>query len=225
MFELDTEVREWRTRLERGSSLSARELDELEDHLRARADLELELNAGLAPARAFAIAREGLGQPKAISKEFARAGHPRWRRLLLAGWALYAVSFLLPVLAASGPAADYFTARGYELFVRIFQEGELGPPLVALLSNLPMLMTLPALWRLPRWRALWGLVGTVGLASLAFGVFTLASPPRLGADGLAGLGYLGAGYWAWSASFVCAASALRLRNRDRASANAKAEAA
>lgn len=78
MFELESEVRNWRTRVERGSSLSPRELDELEDHLRARVDLELELNPGLSPVDALAIAQEGLGQPTAISREFAKAG----RRLL-----------------------------------------------------------------------------------------------------------------------------------------------
>lgn len=62
-----------------------------------RADLELELNAGLAPARAFAIARRELGEPAALSKEFARAGRPRWRRWLVAGWAMYAASAALPV--------------------------------------------------------------------------------------------------------------------------------
>ena len=54
MFDLDTEVRRWRERQERKSSLSPRELDELEDHLRARVDLELEINATLAPRRAVA---------------------------------------------------------------------------------------------------------------------------------------------------------------------------
>ena len=102
MFELDTEVRHWRTKLERGSSLSARELDELEDHLRARVSLELELNPALTPAEALAIAREELGEPKTISSEFARAGQPRWRRVLWAAWALYAASFLLPTLVTSG---------------------------------------------------------------------------------------------------------------------------
>ena len=61
MFDLDIEVRRWRERQESESSLSPRELDELEDHLRARVDLELELNAVLAPAQAFAITRRGLG--------------------------------------------------------------------------------------------------------------------------------------------------------------------
>ena len=96
MFDMEKAVRRWREREEPGSSLSARELDELEDHLRARIDLELQLNPKLAPARALRAARDELGEPAAVSREFARAGKPRWRRLLVAGWALSGVSFLLP---------------------------------------------------------------------------------------------------------------------------------
>ena len=221
MFELETEVRNWRRSLERKASLSPRELDELEDHLRARVDLELELDAALAPPKAFAIARKELGEPMALSREFARAGRPRWRRLLLTGWAMYAASFLLPALAAtlgsgpSNPAGD-LTAHGYEFLVRPFQEGEFGPPLVVLLLNLPMLMTLPTLWCSRRWRAPSLVVGAVGALTLGFGVISLGSPPRITADGVGGVGYLGPGYWAWSASFVCVAAALWLRKRERA---------
>ena len=224
MFELDPEVRKWRTRLERRSSLSVRELDELEDHLRARVDLELELNPVLAPAEALAIAREELGQPNAISREFARAGQPRWRRFLWAAWALYAASFLLPALVTSGVVSSPsggvvdFTAYGYEFFVRVFREGELGPPLVVLLLNLPMLMTLPTLRRARRWKAPWLLLGSVGVGALGFGILSLGWPPTIMTDGVGGPGYLGLGYWAWSASFVCAAVALLLRKRGWASA-------
>lgn len=223
MFELDTEVRKWRSRVEHRSSLSARELDELEDHLRARVTLELELNPVLAPAEALAIAREELGQPKAISREFARAGQPRWRRVLWAAWALYGASFILPALVTSGmvsgPSGGVvdFTAHGYEFFIRVFREGEVGPPLVVLLLNLPMLMTLPTLRRSRRWKVPWLLLGSVGIGALGFGVLSLGRPPRIVADGVGALAYLGPGYWAWSASFVCAAAALLLRKRDWAS--------
>lgn len=223
MFELDTEVRNWRTKLERGSSLSARELDELEDHLRARVTLEIELNPALPPAEALAIAREELGQPNAISREFAKAGQPRWRRVLWAAWALYAASFLLPTLVISGVVSPSggvvdFIAYGYEFFVRVFREGELGPPLVVLLLNLPMLMTLPTLRRSRRWKVPWLLLGSVGVGALGFGLLSLGWPPTIMADGAGGPGYLGPGYWAWSASFVCSAAALWLRKRNRASA-------
>ncbi len=41
MSDVDGRIRRWRARQERKSFLSPRELDELEDHLRARVDLEL----------------------------------------------------------------------------------------------------------------------------------------------------------------------------------------
>ena len=217
MFELENEVRRWRGGLERDSSLSPRELDELEDHLRARVDLELDLNPALTPAKAFAVAVDGLGEPKAISREFARAGQPRWRRWLLAGWGLYAASYLLPAVLIAGISAPGgvvdVTAPGYEVWVRVFRESGLGPPLLVFLLNLPMLLTLPALWRSRRWQAPWGAVGTVGVLTLGFGVLSLGWPPTMMADGMNGSGRLGPGFWAWSASFVCAAVALRLRKR------------
>ena len=104
MFDLDMAVASWRKGLRRRSSLSPRELDELEDHLRAHFELELELNAALAPPRAFAIVRADLGEPAVLSREFAKARRPQWKRLLVAAWALFAVSFVLP--AVSEPIFD-----------------------------------------------------------------------------------------------------------------------
>lgn len=211
MFELDTEVRNWRTRLERGSSLSACELDELEDHLRARADLELELNPGLAPSRAFAIAREGLGQPMAISREFAKAGRPRWRRLLLAGWALYAASFLLPAWGIPGGIPSRpdvnATTYAYEMLTQLPAGGQV----MFLLTNLIMLLTLPALRRPRPSRNLWWawLVGATGAFPFGVGVLRVV-------DGGMGL-YPYVGFWLWSASFLVVATALWRRKRDWAS--------
>ena len=95
-FDLDARVARWRRWQERTSSLSPRELDELEDHLRAYVDLELELNATLGPARAFRVACREIGPGPVLSKEFAKVGKARWRRVFITGWAMYAVSFLLP---------------------------------------------------------------------------------------------------------------------------------
>ena len=146
MFELDPEVRKWRTRLERRSSLSARELDELEDHLRARFTLELDLNPALTPARAFTTAVSALGEPRRF--EGVREGRvARWRRFLLAGWGLYAVSFFLPVTAlpaevrAEAQALGIRAEYGYEMFWVAFA----FPNLIAVLANLAMIGTLSAL--------------------------------------------------------------------------------
>ncbi|WP_420615551.1 hypothetical protein [Candidatus Palauibacter sp.] len=98
MFDLEAAFRDWRAHIERGTTLSPREVDELEDHLRARIDLELELDEALTTARAFSLARHDLGEPKTLSREFAKAGKPRWRRLLLVGCGMFAVSWFLPAL-------------------------------------------------------------------------------------------------------------------------------
>lgn len=195
---MEDEVRSWRTRVERRSSLSARELDELEDHVRARVDLELELNPALATDEAIAIATEGLGQPAAISREFAKAVRPRWRRLLLVGWALYAVSFLLPAL--TNPYTDA-TIYGNRAFGMLW------------LPNLIMLATLPTFWRRQRARRAWGawVVAATGALPAGLGLLRIA---------YGGMGWeLGAGYWTWSASFAVVAFALWFRNRQGASAH------
>ena len=194
----------------RRSSLSAREVDELEDHLRARVSLELDLNPALAVGEALAIAREGLGQPTAISREFARAGRPRWRRLLLAGWAMYAVSFLLP--AMTNPYADW-SIYGYGVFVDVIRLTQPSSAATALLMvmmwlpNLIMLTTLPTFWRRHRVRRAWTawVVAATGTLPLGLGLLRIA---------YGGMGWeFGAGYWMWSASFGVVAFALWLRNR------------
>lgn len=216
MFELETEVGRWRRNLERSSSLSAREVDELEDHLRARVDLELELNPGLSPVDALAIAGEELGQPKAISREFAKAGRPRWRRLLLTGWAMYAASFLLP--AMTNPYADA-TIYGYGVFVDVIRLTQPSSGAAALLMvmiclpNLIMLTTLPTFRRRHRARRAWTawVVATTGALPAGLGVLRIA---------YGGMGWeFGTGYWIWSASFAVVAFALWFRNRQRVSAH------
>ena len=213
MFELDTEVRKWRTGLERGSSLSARELDELEDHFRARVGLELDLDPALTPADAFATAMDELGEPSAISKEFTKAGRPRWRRLLLAGWALYTASFLMPAYVYSGPHFDR-TTYGYEIVPELVRLTSSGPALAVIglwLPNLIMLATLPV-WRRRRpshraWTT-W-IVGATGVLPLGLGLLRLGDP---GAPFYAEIGFL-----MWCASFVVVATALWFRSREWAS--------
>ena len=211
MFEFENEVRRWRSALDRRSSLSPRELDELEDHLRARVDLELELDAALAPAEAFAIARRDLGEPKALSREFARAGRPRWKPLLAGAFALYSASLLLPVLhlelLPTSWGFEAWVPRGYELLADI----ELLP------LNLPMLLMLPLIWRKHRLKGTWlaGILGVIGLSTLGLGAAAVIS------DGPGALAALRLGYWAWAASFVLASVALWRRRRGWASARPK----
>jgi len=225
MFDLEKAILGWRDSREREGSLSPRELDELEDHLRAHVDLELELDAALAPERAFAIARHELGRATVLSREFAKAGKPRWRRLLVAGWALFGVSFLLPTFFTSGPGLGLFSRPfatepyfGYEVFWKLLSEdGELANVLAALIPNLVLVLTLPALRGKPgkRRRGLRWSLTTVGVATLALAFLA----PRIE---MRGNGWepvfaeLGIGFWVWSLSLVCAASALWLRDSGRA---------
>lgn len=214
VFELETEVGKWRRNLERHSSLSMREIDELEDHLRAYVDLELELNPALTPASALATAVDQLGEPSTISKEFARAGRPRWRCLLLAGWALYAASFLMPAFGYSSPDMDR-TTYGYEIIPGLIQLAASGQGQVVaalLLPNLILLLTLAAWRRRSPSRSAWTawIVGVTGALPLGLGLV------RLGNSG-SGF-YSGVGFWVWCASFVVVATALWSRNRDWSSA-------
>lgn len=217
MFKLEEAVLQWRERQERNSSLSPRELDELVDHLRARIDLELDLSAVLAPERAFAIARHELGEATVLSKEFAKAGRPRWRTWLVAGWAMYAASWFLPVY-------DFFgTTYGYQLLNEI--TGDIPDADTALLValNLPMLMTVPVLWgaRLSCTRWVRRLVGTVGVLVIGsvVGVIVYGSIDSGSMVWLLPPPFL-AGFWAWTASFLCVARGLGLRAKAWASATA-----
>ena len=71
-FDLDAAARDWRSTLQRRGTLSPRELDELEDHLRARIELERQLDPALAADRAFAIATDDLGDTRRWPKSSTR---------------------------------------------------------------------------------------------------------------------------------------------------------
>lgn len=215
MFDPEKAVLQWRENREREASLTPRELDELEDHLRAHVDLQLELDAALTPERAFATARRELGRATALSREFAKAGRPRWRRWLIAGWAMYAASWFLPVYRFLE------TAYGHELVGQWI--GDRTGTALFLVMNLPMVMTLPALRRARssrgRWLRRW--VGAVGLGAAG----ALITAVVWGSISAGGIGWLFpppflSGFWSWSASFLCVAHALRLRAREWTTADA-----
>ena len=199
MFDLDATFRDWRASIEHGTGLSPREVDELEDHLRAHVDLELELDKALTPARAFALARYAIGEPKTLSSEFAKAGKPRWRHLLRAGGALFAASWFLP---AVGDAAGHLW--GWEAFLLALEWGNPVEALSALSSILvPLAMYMTGRVRRSKLRWLtWGVTGAAALNLL----YWIAS------------GGLAVGFWAWVGSFVCTASALWMRGREWVSA-------
>lgn len=213
MRESEKQVRDWRSKLEGRSTLTRSELDELEDHLRASVERMLRADPGLTTPRAFEIARSALGRPRALSREFARAGHAGWRPLLLVGWVLYGTSFFLS--SAFAPIHEY----GYEFLLAVLADGAF----VLALPNLAMIATLPALRsvRPKRRRAPWdylrkgrlAALGISGLATLGLGVKTLVVRPLVVVDGASSAGQLGSAYWVWSASFAVVAGALWLRDR------------
>ena len=214
MFDLETAVRRWRKHAEGKSSLSVRELDELEDHLRARVDLEMELDAGLVPARAFAVARDDIGEATTLSREFAKAGTPRWRKLLIAGWAMFAASFFLPALGNNFFGSQSWDS-GYQVVWGILSDGAVP----FMLPNLGMLMTLHLL-RDPRPRGRWieRILRVAGLTGIGIGLLVLVRAMQ--SDGM-GVFMLGIGYWMWTASLICMAVALRARTREWASAQSR----
>lgn len=203
MFELEPEVRRWRRRLERGSSLSPRELDELEDHLRARVEIELDLNSTLTPAHALAVAADELGEPSAISREFAKVGTDGYRWMMLAAWILFAVSFFLPVWDGE---------PGWRAFEGALRYGGVLGRISALTNVLMLLGVVAAFGRRGRW--LPPILAGAGVLNLGFW------PTMALMEGDSPTG-LQVGYWAWTMSFLWLAATLWLRGRAWASAQPK----
>ena len=79
--ELESEITEWRSFVERDAAVSDRDVEELEDHLRAQiADLT---SSGLAPDEAFIVAVRRIGKLDELSREFAHEhGGRLWRQLV-----------------------------------------------------------------------------------------------------------------------------------------------
>lgn len=81
MAELESQIAEWRSFVERRRVVDGRDVDELEDHLRDQiADLS---TAGLAEDEAFLIAVKRIGSLDELSQEFAHEDSGRlWRQLV-----------------------------------------------------------------------------------------------------------------------------------------------
>lgn len=222
-FDLDARIAHWRRWQERTSSLSPRQLDELEDHLRAHIDFEMELNATLGPAKAFRVACDEIGPGPVLSKEFAKVGGARWRRVFMTGWTMYAASLLLP-------SAEFSFDHGYQWLLRVTLADLRYPQILAfdVLPNLAMLMTIPVFLGLkpPSGRCLKWILGLAGIGAMGTAVFVAGlfafSPENRGLwDGIA---RFGTGYWTWAASLTVVAAALHMRAREWASARARASA-
>ena len=199
MFDMDAALRDWRAHMERATALSPREVDDLEDQLRARIDLELELDGTLSPARAFSVARYDIGEPTPVSREFAKECKPRWRRLLLAGHGMFAASWFMPTLSDAT-----WGLAGWEAFLSTFEWGD-PVQMLSALTNVLLVLTMCRIGRVrpskSRWLT-WCVTGAAALNLLYW----------IPMDDLA------VGFWAWAGSFVCAASALWMRDRESARA-------
>lgn len=107
---------------------------------------------------------------------------------------------------------------GYEVFWKlVWNGGGLFNLLAALIPNLVLVLTLPALRGRPggRRRRLRWVVATVGLVTLAM-AFLMPTIEIVGNGWEPVFARPGIGFRAWSLSFVCAASALWIRDRGRA---------
>ena len=204
MFDLDGAVSAWRRRVELTSSLSPREVDELEDHLIARVDLEMELDRSLTRERAFRVATRQMGEAAALSREFTKAGIPRWRVLLATGWAMFMVSLFLLIGTGRG-----MTVSMAELIWESIRMLDVPGLILFALLNAPMFLTLRTLRRARpngfRWLR-WP------LAIQAVGV-TLVGIANVVVNGAV----LGIGYWGYAASLACATLGIWLRESKRTS--------
>ncbi|MXW17599.1 MAG: hypothetical protein F4123_09870 [Gemmatimonadetes bacterium] len=172
----------------------------------------------------FAAASRAMGDSRSLSREFARAGRPRWKWLLVAGWVLFAASFMMPTFKrpfllrlpppfpgtdSSNPGTGSEYLPGWEVFVEALS-GQVGPlGTVSALSNL--LIPVTAFAVLGRWtmKARWPvrlMAGATGMNICVWMSFFLAD--------------LHVGYYLWVASFACVTVAWWLCNRGWSSANA-----
>jgi len=100
MFDLNEEVKQWRSELLSGDSVSETDADELENHLRETfGDLQAKLESA---DEAFWLAVRRIGSPDAISLEFSKINTTHiWRRRAL--WML--AGFLILSLVGRGVTA------------------------------------------------------------------------------------------------------------------------
>ncbi len=147
-----------------------------------------------------------------LSKESSKAGKPTWWRLVYAGWALFAVSFVLPAYVENGHLAATLpdpsdtdalsTDIGAEAFLNALVLGDWLGKLSAL-TNLLMLASLLALRtsRSGQGRRLRWLVGGAGVLNLVYWPIWMVGEGDP-------VSYLLIGYWSWVASFFCVAVGL-----------------
>lgn len=95
MFNLEQSITEWRRQMAAGGIKDSTVLEELESHLRA--EVEKQMQSGLDVPQALEAAVQCIGPAGALRLEFSKVGIKSWnRRLAVAAWAMFFVSFFLP---------------------------------------------------------------------------------------------------------------------------------
>lgn len=149
----------------------------------------------------------------APSGEFAKSGSPRWRKLLVAGWAMYAVSFFLPASHnfrwADGSGQEFLWGWQAPIGALLAAgDGAIWLSLLRVLSGLSNALILATFLKLKGTRppeSAWLIPGLIAATLLNLHWVAQQIDP-------------GIGYWAWVASFACIGSALWMRARERAPA-------
>ncbi|MEM9253496.1 MAG: hypothetical protein AAGB29_14220 [Planctomycetota bacterium] len=173
--DLMTRMQRWRDDLRSAEGVSAGEVDELEDHLRA--EIDRLRGAGLNDREAFAVAVMRVGESTELDEQYAACHVGRvWRRrvmwmiggyLVIHMWVMAMQSVLAPLLTNSVGLMEMPPAMGYPLMV--------GAWLIAI----ALLVTL--MYRLsvrgttltaPRW-SWWG--GVTVVAGVATGYLLIAT--------------------------------------------------
>jgi len=218
MSRLDDEIRKWRRGLEAGGRFSRRELAELEDHLRAHAADERARDATPTSAGALrTAAREELGDPIVLSREFAKQDAPAWRSLLLAGWGLYALSLILSDFGSVAFEPSHPDFRMSVSWQELLTPAPISVWILGAFTALVMASTSLAFRRARRSLDAWMryVLAAIGASALGLGALNLLRPIPIAVDAeLVVYGHLGTTYWTWSASFALAAGALWLRERE-----------
>src|SRR3954447_20894502 len=80
MFDLESQIRGWRSALAAAMGNAPEPLDELESHLRD--DIDRRMRLGADAQTAFEAARAQLGDAGRLAAEFAKTGERRW----IPGW-------------------------------------------------------------------------------------------------------------------------------------------
>lgn len=102
MFQLESALKDWRTRMVQHGTVASADVDELESHLRD--DMEQLVEQGLSEAEAFLVAAHRLGTPSELAAEYGKVNTALvWTRRVF--WMLtgfMAVSLLLAVVSTAG---------------------------------------------------------------------------------------------------------------------------